>query len=63
MVNLTLLKRGLKENWKMLLVFAAKLTMYFSVIIYRFDPKLGSILEQFAQAMPRIDEAIWNGNG
>ena len=47
----------------MLLVFAAKLTMYFSVIIYMFDPKLGSILEQFAQAMPRIDEAIWNGNG
>lgn len=54
MLNLTLYKRGLKEIWKMLLIFAAIITMYFAVIIPMFDPEIGSILEQFAQAMPEF---------
>lgn len=54
MFNLTLYKRGLQQSWKMLLIFAGILTMYFAIIISMFDPKLGSALEEFAQAMPEL---------
>lgn len=54
MLNLTLYKRGLSEIWKMLLIFAAIITMYFAVIIPMFDPEIGSVLEQFQQAMPEF---------
>lgn len=46
--------RGWKSNYKMLLIFAAVLTMYITLIISMFDPELGSALEMFAQAMPEM---------
>ena len=52
--NFTLYKRGMKESYKMLLIFAAVLTMYFSVIIYMFDPAFNDVLNQFAQTMPQL---------
>lgn len=54
MINWTLYKRGIKESWKMLLIFAAVISMYFTVIISMFDPALGSALEEFAKAMPEL---------
>lgn len=54
MFNFTLYKRGMKESWKMLVIFAAVLTMYFTIIITMFDPKLGSALNEFAKAMPEL---------
>ena len=54
MINWTLYKRGIKGSWKTLLIFAAVLTMYFTVIISMFDPALGSALNEFAKAMPEL---------
>jgi len=54
MINWTLYKRGMQGSWRMLLIFAAVITMYFSVIISMFDPKLGSALNEFAKAMPEL---------
>lgn len=54
MFNVTLYKRGMQGSWKMLLIFAAVLTMYFTIIISMFDPALGSALNEFAKAMPEL---------
>lgn len=50
----TLFLRGWKSNYKILLIFAAVLTMYITLIISMFEPKLGSALELFTQAMPEM---------
>jgi len=54
MINWTLYKRGIQGSWKMLLIFAAVITMYFTIIISMFDPALGSALNEFAKAMPEL---------
>lgn len=54
MLNIPLYKRGIKENWKMLLVLAAVLTMYFTIIITMFDPTFGNALDELAKAMPEL---------
>ncbi|NLV58069.1 MAG: ABC transporter permease subunit [Clostridiales bacterium] len=54
MINWTLYKRGIRESWKMLAIFAAVITMYFTIIISMFDPALGSALNEFAKAMPEL---------
>jgi len=54
MINWTLYKLGIKGIWKMLLIFAAVITMYFVVIISMFDPALGSALDEFSKAMPEL---------
>lgn len=54
MINWALYKRGLQGSWKILLIFAAVLTMYFTIIISMFDPALGSALDEFAKAMPEL---------
>lgn len=53
-MNITLYKRGLKGSWKLFVVFAAVLTMYFSIIITMFDPELGSALVEFEKLMPEL---------
>lgn len=54
MMNWTLYRRGMQGSWKMLVIFAAVLTMYFTIIISMFDPALGSALDEFAKAMPDL---------
>ena len=54
MVNKTLFAREWKANYKLLLIFLAVLTMYISIIISMFDPKLGRVLEEFTEAMPEM---------
>jgi ABC-2 type transport system permease protein len=54
MMNWTLYKRGIQGIWKMLVIFCAVLTMYFTIIVSMFDPALGSVLDEFAKAMPDL---------
>jgi len=54
MINWTLYKRGVQGSLRMLIIFAAVITMYFTVIISMFDPALGSALDEFAKAMPEL---------
>ena len=58
MINWILYKRGIQGSWKMLLIFAAVITMYFTVIISMFDPALGSVLNEFAKAMPELMDIV-----
>lgn len=54
MINRTLFKRGMQGSWKMLVIFAAVITMYFTIIVSMFDPSFGSALDEFAKAMPEL---------
>ena len=54
MINFTLYKRGMQGNWKLLVIFALILTMYVTIIISMFDPKIGSALIEFEKAMPEL---------
>lgn len=58
MLNATLLKRGIKANYKILLIFMAVLTLYSSMIVAMFDPALGESLNAMAQSMPQIFAAF-----
>lgn len=58
MINWTLYRRGMQVSWKLLLIIAAVLTMYFTIIVSMFDPALGSALDEFAKAMPDLMAAV-----
>jgi ABC-2 type transport system permease protein len=54
MINVRLFKKGIQSNYITVVIFIGVLAMYFSMIIYMFDPKLGATLEQMVQAMPQL---------
>lgn len=49
-----LIKKELKGNYKLLLIFMGVLAMYGCMIISMFDPKLGDSLKAMAESMPGI---------
>lgn len=53
-MNFSLYKTGLKGSWKIFAIFAAVLTMYFTIIVMMFDPELGAALDEFSKAMPEL---------
>ncbi|MCI9414891.1 MAG: ABC transporter permease subunit [Clostridiales bacterium] len=54
MISRPLFKQGFLSNGKILLIFAAVLTLYFSLIVSMFDPKIGGTLQSFSDAMPEV---------
>lgn len=54
MINRTLYGRGLRYTGKMLLVFAAVLTLYFTLLTSMFDPEMGALLQALSETMPEI---------
>lgn len=62
MISMPLLKKEVKSNYKLFIIFAAVLAMYISVIIPMFDPKIGNALAEFEKAMPEIMAAFGMSN-
>lgn len=58
MISMTLFKKEFKCNYKIILLFLAIVSMYGSVIVAMYDPKLGNSLELMAQSMPEIFAAF-----
>lgn len=58
MLSLPLIKREIKSNYRLLLLFMAVLAMYSSVIIAMYDPTLGASLDMMAQSMPDLFAAF-----
>lgn len=58
MISMTLLKKEFKSNYKIVLLFLAIVSMYGSIVVAMYDPKLGSSLELMAQSMPEIFAAF-----
>lgn len=58
MINWTLFQRELKAGWKLLVIFAAVLTMYVICIISLYDPATMAMLDGFTEAMPELMAAV-----
>lgn len=58
MINPTLFRKELKSNYILLLIFLAVLTMYATMIIAMFDPKLGDSLRAMSESMPQLFSAF-----
>ena len=54
MLNKALFFREWKSNYKTLLIFCGVLTLYISLIVFMFDPELGSALHSFSESMPEL---------
>lgn len=58
MINFTLYKREMRKSINILIIFALILTMYISIIIAMYDPKMMSTLDKFSEAMPELMAAV-----
>lgn len=58
MFSLTLFKRDIKSNYKLILIFLAILTLYSVSIVYMYDPKTTSAFEEMAKSMPEVMKAF-----
>lgn len=58
MIQLTLYKREMKNSIKILCLFAAVLSLYVTMIIRMYDPKMMASLDQFYEAMPELMSAV-----
>lgn len=58
MINRILYKREMKGSIKMLLIFGVIITLYVSIIISMYDPKLAESLDSFTELMPEIMAAV-----
>lgn len=58
MLNTTLYKREMKGSQKILLIFAAVITMYVSIIITMYDPEMMKTLDSFYEVMPEIMASV-----
>ncbi|WP_373897855.1 ABC transporter permease subunit [Haloimpatiens sp. FM7315] len=57
-MNIILFKREFKGNYKLILIFIAVITLYSSMIVAMFDPKLGESLEIMSKSMPNLFSAF-----
>ena len=51
---MVLFKREWKSNYKIFLIFIAIMTLYESIIVAMYDPKLGESLNMMAESMPQL---------
>lgn len=58
MINWTLFKREIRGSLRLLAIFACILTLYVTVIISMYDPKLMATLDKFVEVMPQIMAAV-----
>ena len=54
MISLLLYKREMKGSIKVLLIFAAVITLYVTVIIRMYDPEMMKTLDDFVKVMPEL---------
>lgn len=58
MISLTLFKRDIKSNYKIILLFFAILTLYSVSIVYMYDPATTNAFEEMAKSMPEVMKAF-----
>ncbi len=58
MLNMTLYKQEMKGSLKILILFAAVISMYVAIIISMYDPEMMAMLDSFYNAMPEIMAAV-----
>lgn len=58
MINSTLYLREMKKSLKILIIFAAVITMYVTIIIGMYNPELQEMLDGFYDVMPELMAAV-----
>lgn len=58
MMNLTLYRREMKGSIRLLIILAAVLTMYVSIIISMYDPEMTKLLDGYVEMMPQLMSAV-----
>lgn len=58
MLNRTLYKREMRSSIKLLLIFAAIMTMYISLIITMYNPDMMKMLDGIVEMMPELMSAV-----
>ena len=54
----SLIKKEMKANYKIFIIFVMILSLYCSIIVAMYDPKLGESLNMMAQSMPELFAAF-----
>lgn len=57
-MNSTLLKKEIKSNYKIIILFLLLISMYCSIIVFMFDPSLGNVLNVMKDTMPELFAAF-----
>lgn len=58
MINMALYKREMKGSIRLLIIFAAVITMYISIIIHMYDPQMMQMLDSFVEIMPELMSSV-----
>lgn len=58
MISLTLFKKEVKSNYKVILIFFAILTLYSLSIVYMYDPETTNAFDEIAKTMPELMKAF-----
>lgn len=58
MINLTLYKREMKGSIRLIVIFAAVITLYVSIIISMYDAEQMALLDGIVESMPEIMAAV-----
>ncbi len=58
MISKPLYAQELRGIWKLLAIFAAVLTMYFTIIVWMFSPEMGTSLKAFEEMMPQLMKIV-----
>ena len=58
MISMALYKREMKGSIKLLIIFAAIITMYISIIINMYDPQMMKTLDSFVEVMPELMASV-----
>lgn len=58
MINLPLYRREMKNSMKLLLFFAAIITMYITIIISMYDPAMMATLDSIVRMMPKLMASV-----
>lgn len=61
-MNATLLKKEIRSNWILLVIFLGVLSLYGIMITMMFDPKMGDSLRAMADSMPDMFAAFGMSN-
>lgn len=63
MISLTLFKREIKANYKLLIIFMAIITLYSLSIVYMYDPSTTNAFDELIKTMPELMKAFGMAGG
>lgn len=57
-MNLTLYRREMKNSIRLIVILAAVMTLYISIIVSMYDPEMAELLDSYVELMPDLMAAV-----